>query len=201
MTENANAAAEEGGEDDTYNVPNVAALSGRRSGARSTERRPEQQRQEMTDEDLAGGGAAVRVAQQRRMPESVDEEPEDEAAGDKPVTINVSPTVDRRLKAYRNKTGLTNLEIVWEAVEAAEAEGWKTVVAAAVPPAKTRRFGVRASQTRYAGVGSNSVYTRMTPEERNELRRLVKVAGVPDRSKLIAISLNWHLPGTADKPA
>ncbi|MGY3677468.1 hypothetical protein [Streptomyces sp. A 4/2] len=205
MTENANAEAEATGDDDTYNVPNVAALSGRRSGARSAERRTEQ-RQEMTDEDLAGGGAAVRVASRPHVPESIDEEPEEEPeegpeAGDKPVTINVSPTVDRRLKAYRNKTGLTNLEIVWEAVEAAEKEGWKTVVATAVPPAKTRRFGVRASQTRYAGVGSNSVYTRMTPEERNELRRLVKVAGVPDRSKLIAISLNWHLPGTADKPA
>jgi len=198
MSENAN--AEASGDDDTYNVPNVAALSGRRSATRSAEHRP-QQRQEMTDEDLAGGGAAVRVTPRPRVPESIDEEPEDEAAGDKPVTINVSPTVDRRLKAYRNKTGLTNLEIVWEAVEAAEAAGWKKVVEAAVPPAKTRRFGVRASQIRYAGVGSNSVYTRMTPDERNELRRLVKVAGVPDRSKLIAISLNWHLPGTADKPA
>ncbi|MFE9424197.1 hypothetical protein ACFYNO_14665 [Kitasatospora sp. NPDC006697] len=198
MTENAN--AEASGDDDTYNVPNVAALSGRRSAARSTERRTEQ-RPEMSDDDLVGGGAAVRVAPQPRAPESIDEELDEEAAGDKPVTINVSPTVDRRLKAYRNKTGLTNLEIVWEAVEAADSEGWDKVVATAVPPAKTRRFGVRASQTRYAGVGSNPVYTRMTPEERNELRRLVKAAGVPDRSKLIAISLNWHLPGTADKPA
>ncbi|MFD0437325.1 hypothetical protein [Streptomyces chartreusis] len=197
MTDNANA---EANGDDTYNVPNVAALSGRRSSPRATERRADQ-RQEMSDEDLVGGGAAVRVAQRSRVPEPIDEELEEEAAGDKPVTINVSPTVDRRLKAYRNKSGLTNLEIVWEAVEAADSAGWDKVVEAAVPPAKPRRFGVRASQTRYAGVGSNSVYTRMTPEERNELRRLVKLAGVPDRSKLIAISLNWHLPGTADKPA
>ncbi|MEU6351586.1 hypothetical protein ABZ896_19960 [Streptomyces sp. NPDC047072] len=192
-------ATEASEDDDTYNVPNVAALSGRRSSTRTAERRVE--RQDLSDADLVGGGAA-RGASRSRVAEPIDEEPEEEgAAGDKPVTINVSPGVDRRLKAYRNKTGLTNLEIVWEAVEAAGAAGWDKVVAAAVPASNGRRFGVRASQTRYAGVGSNSVYTRMTPDERNELRRLVRVAKVPDRSKLIAISLNWHLPGAADKPA
>ncbi|MFJ9574542.1 hypothetical protein [Streptomyces bacillaris] len=188
-----------GGDDDTYDVPNVAALSGRRSSTRTAERRVE--RQDLSDEELAGGGAS-RGTSGRRTSEPIDEEPEEDAgAGDKPVTINVSPGVDRRLKAYRIKSGLTNLEIVWEAVEKADEDGWEKVVAAAVPASTGRRFGVRASQIRYAGVGSNSVYTRMTPEERSELRRLVRVAKVPDRSKLIAISLNWHLPGAADKPA
>ncbi|MFF9074589.1 hypothetical protein ACF1A9_20135 [Streptomyces sp. NPDC014872] len=192
-------ATETSEDDDTYNVPNVAALSGRRGSTRTAERRVE--RQDLSDEELAGGGAA-RGTPRPRVSEPIDEEPEEEgAAGDKPVTINVSPGVDRRLKAYRIKSGLTNLEIVWEAVEAANSAGWDKVVAAAVPASNGRRFGVRASQVRYAGVGSNSVYTRMTPEERTELRRLVRVAKVPDRSKLIAISLNWHLPGAADKPA
>lgn len=184
-------------DDDTYNVPNVSALSGRRSSTRTAERRVE--RQDLSDEEMAGGGARVTPP---RVSEPIDEEPEEEGAtGDKPVTINVSPGVDRRLKAYRIKSGLTNLEIVWEAVEAADEAGWDKVVATAVPASTGRRFGVRASQVRYAGVGSNSVYTRMTPEERTELRRLVRVAKVPDRSKLIAITLNWHLPGAADKPA
>lgn len=185
---------------DSYDVPTVAtALSGRRTGPRSSER-SQGPSQELSDDDLLGGGHAAR-APRPRVAEPGEDEAADEASGEKPVTINVSPGVDKRLKAYRNKTGLTNLEIVWEAVEAAGEAGWEKVVAESVPPARTRRFGVRASQVRFAGVGSNSVYTRMTPEERTELRRLVREAGVPDRSKLIAISLNWHLPGAADKPA
>lgn len=191
---------DEATDEDSYDVPTVAtALSGRRGGSRSSGR-IQALSQEISDDDLLGGGNPARAPRPRAAEPVEEEEVADEASGDKPVTINVSPGVDKRLKAYRNKTGMTNLEIVWEAVEAASEEGFEKVLAAAVPPAKPRRFGVRASQVRFAGVGSNSVYTRMTPDERNELRRLVRVSGVPDRSKLIAISLNWHLPGAADKP-
>lgn len=197
MADDATSTAQDETGDDSYDVPNLAALSGRRPGSRTTDRQA--QPSSLSEDDLLGGGHTTRAPRPRAAEPEEDEE-SDEAAGDKPVTINVSAGVDKRLKAYRAKTGLTNLEIVWEAVEAAEKQGWEEVVAAALPPARQRRFGVRASQVRYAGVGSNSVYTRMTPEERVELKRLLKLAGVPDRSKLIAISLNWHLPGVADKP-
>ena len=205
MADNASA-VETTGDDttDTYDIPNVAALSGRRQSTRTEQRPAEPIGQQITVDDIVGDGGAARrnskATHAIEPDEDLDEDDEGAKAGDRPVTINVSPGVDKRLKAYRQKTRMTNVEIVWEAVEAAHAEGWEAVVASAVPQATGRRFGVRASQIRYAGVGQNSVYTRMTPPEIAELKRLLKLSKLPDRSKLVAICLNWHLPGSKDKP-
>ncbi|GAA4989854.1 hypothetical protein GCM10023205_71330 [Yinghuangia aomiensis] len=124
-----------------------------------------------------------------------------------PVSFSVSAGVRRRLdrayaKALTTGSRTSHLEFIFAALEAADEAGWKTVVAASLPPAKTRRFGAnRAIKDRaYAGTGSQSIHVRIPDEDLAEIDRAVLEAGVPDRNKLIAISLNYYLPGRKDRP-
>ncbi|MGP3950881.1 hypothetical protein [Streptomyces sp. 7N604] len=126
-----------------------------------------------------------------------------------PVSFAVSTGVRRRLNRAQAKALTTgqkrkgHLEFIFDALEHAHEVGWDTVVAFALPKAPSRRrFGAnRAPKDReYAGTGSESVYVRMTEEELDEIELATAEAKVPDRNKLVAISLNYYLPGRKDRP-
>jgi hypothetical protein len=125
-----------------------------------------------------------------------------------PVTFQVSDGVRRRLDrvqaqaltSERKRRG--HLDIILESLDAAAKAGWDVVVKASVPERPATRFGRnRPLKDRdYAGTGSQSLYTRMSPALVEELDKAVEEANVPDRNKLVAICLNWHLPGRHDRP-
>ncbi|MFE7778416.1 hypothetical protein ACFU5O_31935 [Streptomyces sp. NPDC057445] len=217
-----------GGEkkEELFPVPSLSALSGL-SGRK--QRKPAQDREAEIEAVKADAGEGTRPAGQplddeirhevdeapiprarRRRPKATTRQPAQPTEADTlPVTFQVSEGVRRRLDRTQAQV-LTNerkrkghLDIILESLDAAAQAGWDVVIKASVPERPKTRFGSsRPLKDRdYAGTGSQSLYTRMTPELVEELDRAVEEAKVPDRNKLVAMCLNWHLPGRSDKPS
>lgn len=207
---------------DAYAPPSLSSLSGRR-------RRPAATQQPQADttappvavpqplDDITPSGPSQQVLdvededippQRARRSRRTSRKAVGERGTDVPVSFSVSEGVRRRLDTAQAKALTTgkrrkpHLEFIFESLEAAHEAGWQTVVASSLPETAPRRFGTtRTPKDReYAGTGPETLYVRMSEQELSELDAASAEANVPDRNKLVAICLNWHLPGRKDKP-
>lgn len=213
--------------DDAYAPPSLSTLSGRRRRSQQGSQAPAtpQVPSQALDDDPPAGGLGQPLDESQDLGEPADIAPEParqprrratratsaatETAG-LPVVVSVSPGVKRRLDRERAKA-LTqgkarrgHLDIIFAALNKADGDGWEKVVAASLPQQARQRFGASRAAPRdreYAGTGPESIYVRMTEEEAAEIDKATVEAKVPDRNKLIAISLNYYLPGRKDRPA
>ncbi len=124
-----------------------------------------------------------------------------QSRADQPVAINLPVSLEGRLERYRKKSGLSNPNIIFNALEATydrlpELVGEKTIHLGGDSGGGTTLFSrpPRAVRRDFSGELKRPLIVRITAENKQILEGLKTTVGAPNRSVMVVAALDDFLP-------